>query len=187
MRTRAAVVAVAGLAFLGVACGGSSASHVANLGSAATRSASSSTADAGGSPNSQMLAFSRCMRSNDVFNFPDPDSKGELPKNQVARLAASSPQFVPARRACGHLLPNGGEPTAAQVRQAWNDMRTFASCMRSHGVPTWPDPTATSPQDSRPFFHSEEVGIDPNAPQVIRAMHACQHVLDTNNPLVTTQ
>ena len=63
----------------------------------------------------------------------------------------------------------------------------FARCMRSHGVARWPDPTATSQQDQRPFFRTEEVGIDPNAPQVTAAIHACQRFLDTNNPLVTTQ
>ena len=168
------MVAAGGLALSAAACGGSSGSHVAHLGSPTASPASS-------------LAFSRCMRSNGVSNFPDPNSKGELPKNQVAHVAASDPQFVPARRACGHLLPNGGQPTDAQVQQAWSDMRNFARCMRSHGVAKWPDPTATSQQDQRPFFRTEEVGIDPNAPQVTAAIHACQRFLDTNNPLVTTQ
>jgi hypothetical protein len=181
----AVAIVTACMALLVAACGASSGGHVAQLGSSASGPASSSSAT--GSPNAQMLAFSRCMRSNGVSNFPDPDRNGELPKNQVAQLSAGSPQFVPARRACGHLLPNGGEPTAAQVRQAWDDMRAFAGCMRSHGVASWPDPTATSQHDQRPFFRTEEAGIDPNAPQVAAAMGACQHVLDTSNPLVTTQ
>jgi hypothetical protein len=133
-----------------------------------------------------MLDFSRCMRSHGVPNFPDPDGSGLLPKNQLADLAASNPQFPAAHRACEHLLPNGGQPTQAQVQQAWNDMRTFARCMRSHGVPNWPDPAPTSQQDQRPFFYTPD-SIDPNAPQIIAKIHTCQHLLHANNPLVTTQ
>jgi hypothetical protein len=72
------------------------------------------------------------------------------------------------------------------VQQAWSDMRNFARCMRSHGVPNWPDPAATSQQDQRPFFHTPD-SIDPNAPQITIRIRACQHVLHANNPLVTTQ
>jgi len=191
-RTVATIIAAAGLPLLAAACGGSPGSHVAQLGSTTTQSASSSGAsNAGGptssrSPTSQTLAFSRCMRTHGVANFPDPNSSGGLPKDQVASLQASDPQFPAARRACGHLLPNGGQPTNAQAQQAWNDMRNFAHCMRSHGVPNWPDPTVTSPQDNRPFFNLPN-RIDPNAPQITSSVNTCQHVLHANNPLVTTQ
>jgi hypothetical protein len=133
-----------------------------------------------------MLAFSGCMRSKGVPNFPDPNSSGVLPKRQVGQLAASSPRFVPAHRACEHLLPNAGQPTQVQVQQAWNDMRSFSRCMRSHGVPNWPDPGVTSAQDNRPFFNLP-ASVDPNAPQVAATMRACQHVMHASNPLVTTQ
>jgi hypothetical protein len=187
-----AMVTAAGVALLVAACGGSSGSHVAQLGSTAAQAASSSGPSSGGgatnvhSPGSQMLAFSHCMRSHAVASFPDPDSSGVLPKAQVAGLAAGSPQFVPAHRACGHLLPNGGRPTSAQVRQAWADMRSFAHCMRSHGVPNWPDPTDTSPQDHRPFFDTP-AAIDPTAPRITARIDACRRVLHGGNPLVTTQ
>ena len=72
------------------------------------------------------------------------------------------------------------------MQQAWNDMRNFARCMRSHGMPNWPDPARTSQQDQRPFFHLPD-SIDPNAPQITTKIRACQHVLHANNPLVTTQ
>jgi hypothetical protein len=126
------------------------------------------------------------MRSHGVPNFPDPNSRGVLPKSRIVELAASSPQFPAAHRACEHLLPNGGQPTQAQAQQAWNDMRNFARCMRSHGVANWPDPAPTSPQDPRPFFHLPN-SMDPNAPQLTTKIRACQHVLHASNPLVTTQ
>jgi hypothetical protein len=175
-RTATAIIAAAALALPVTACGGSP-----------------SPTDSGGSPgapgsaNSQkMLAFSHCVRSHGVPDFPDPNSSGVLPKSQVAQLAAGNPQFPAAHRACEHLLPNGGQPTQAQVQQAWNDMRNFARCMRSHGVPNWPDPASTSQQDQRPFFHLPD-SIDPNAPHIATKVRACQHVLHANNPLVTTQ
>jgi hypothetical protein len=182
-RTTAAIIATAVLALLAAACGGSPGSHVAQLGSTTTKRSTSSSAAA---QQNGMLAFSRCIRSHGVPNFPDPNSSGVLPKSQVAQLTASNPQFPAAHRACEHLLPNGGQPTQAQVQQAWNDMRNFARCIRSHGVPNWPDPAPTSQQDQRPFFHLPD-SIDPNAPQITTTIRACQHVLHANNPLVTTQ
>jgi hypothetical protein len=174
--TAAAMIATAALALLAAAC-----SH------------SPSSAGPGGSPNAggsanstSAVAFSHCMRSHGVPNFPDPNSSGVLPKSQMAQLMAGSPMFPAAHRACEHLLPNGGQPTQAQVQQAWNDMRNFARCMRSHGVPNWPDPAPTSQQDQRPFFHLPD-SIDPNAPQITTKIRACQHVVHANNPLVTTQ
>jgi hypothetical protein len=171
---RTAAIAMAAVALLAVACGGSP-----------------GTSNGGGSTQahsltSQVLAFARCMRSHGVSSFPDPDSSGALPKTDVADLAVSNPEFPAARRACGHLLPNGGQPTRAQSQQAWNDMRDFAHCMRAHGVPSWPDPTETSPQDHRPFFNVP-AGIDPDAPQITTRVNACRHVLHANNPLVTLQ
>jgi hypothetical protein len=182
-RTTAAIIATAVLALLAAACGGSPGSHVAQLGSTTTKRSTSSSAAA---QQNGMLAFSRCIRSHGVPNFPDPNSSGVLPKSQVAQLTVSNPQFPAAHRACEHLLPNGGQPTQAQVQQAWNDMRNFARCIRSHGVPNWPDPAPTSQQDQRPFFHLPD-SIDPNAPQITTTIRACQHVLHANNPLVTTQ
>ncbi len=181
---RGAIIATVGLCLVAAACGGSSGSHVAQLGSTTTKSSTSPQGAA--AQQNGVLAFAACMRSKGVPDFPDPDSSGVLPKRQVAQLAASSPRFVPAHRACEHLLPNGGQPTQAQVQQAWNDMRNFARCMRSHSVPNWPDPTATSQQDQRPFFHTPE-SIDPNAPRIATKIRACQHVFHANNPLVTTQ
>ena len=126
------------------------------------------------------------MRAHGVAGFPDPNSSGVLPKLQVAQLAARDPQFVPAHRACEHLLPNGGLPSSAQVQQAWNDMRSFARCMRSHGVRNWPDPTVTSRQDNRPFFYVPP-SINPSSPQIVAKIDLCRHVLHADNPLVTTQ
>jgi hypothetical protein len=122
------------------------------LAAACASSPSSTSSSAPAAQQNGLLAFSRCMRSHAVPNFPDPNRSGVLPKSQITQLAASSPLFPAAHRACEQLLPNGGQPTQAQAQQAWNDMRNFARCMRSHGVPNRPDPAATSQQDQRPSF-----------------------------------
>jgi hypothetical protein len=180
-RGAAAIIATAGLALLAAACGGSPGSHVAQLGSTATQPASSSgSSNAGGSTNSrspisQPLAFSHCMRSNAVADFPDPNSSGVWPKSQV-KAAAGNPRFEAATHACGHLLPNGGpgvSPSPAVVRQIQSDMTKFARCMRTHGVPNWPDPIVDR---GRAIFDPEAVGIDTNSPQISAEMHDCEHV-----------
>jgi hypothetical protein len=148
-RAAAAIIAAAGIALSATACGGSNASHVAQLSTATTQPASSSGSSSAGvsanpeSPTSQPLAFSHCMRSHGVPTFPDPDSSGVWPKSQV-EPAAGNPNFQAATRACGHLLPDGGPgvpPSPAVVQQIRSDMATFARCMRSHGVQRWPEPT----------------------------------------------
>jgi hypothetical protein len=45
----------------------------------------------------------------------------------------------------------------------------FAQCMRSHGVPNFPDPTSNGPIAIGP-----NSGIDPKSPSFHRAMRACQ-------------
>src|SRR5206468_893183 len=67
-------VVVAGLSLLTSACGGSPASHVAQL-------TTSSTTQSNASPPATdkyaaSLAYSRCMRSHGLPNFPDPKEVG---------------------------------------------------------------------------------------------------------------
>jgi len=153
----AAVLAVAGLALV-TGCGGS-----------AKRSTSRQ------SPTSQPLAFSRCMRSRGVADFPDPDPSGVWPKSQVEAVAGN-PKFDPATRACGHLLPDGGPgvpPSQAVVQQIRTDMAKFAQCMRSHGVRGWPDPTLDRGRD---VFDPQAAGIDTGSPLVGAAMRTCEGV-----------
>jgi hypothetical protein len=154
-------VAAAGVVLLAAACGGSPSPQ-----GGATNSQS---------PTAQPLAFSHCMRANGVSNFPDPNSSGVWPKSQVA-VAADSPRFQAATHACGHLLPNGGpgvSPSQSVLQQIQTDMAKFARCMRSHGVPNWPDPTLDRGRD---VFDPQSVGIDTNSPQISTKLHECERV-----------
>jgi hypothetical protein len=111
-----------------------------------------------------MLAFSRCVREHGVPSYPDPDSSGHLPVSgkQVAR---SSPQFPAAENACMHLLSSGAG-TQQQRQEKLTFALKLAQCMRGHGFPTFPDPTASG-QGLPP-------GIDPNSPQFHAAQTTCQ-------------
>jgi hypothetical protein len=58
--------------------------------------------------------------------------------------------------------------------------------MRSHGVPTLPDPVATDGRVEFVISVSRD-GFDPHSPQILAKARACQHVLPagTGLPSVT--
>jgi hypothetical protein len=168
-RIAVAIAATAGLTLLAAACGGSPAGHVARAGSTTTQSSTSSGASPASNRNGA-IAFSRCMRSDGVPNFPDPDSSGAIPKVALQRLGVSSSRFQAAQTACAHLLPNAGRPPSqAQLQQAKAQGLRFARCVRSHGVPNFPDPGS----DGR-IPDPATVGIDQGAPKFQAANDACR-------------
>jgi hypothetical protein len=193
-RIAAMVATAVGLSLLAAACGGSPGSHVAQVATTSTDPASTSGPPSPGGPTtseplaSQMLAFSHCMRSHGVANFPDPDSSGVWSKSQV-ELAAGNRRFQTATHACGYLLPDGGPgvpPSTAVVQQEWSEFRSFARCMRRHGFPNWPDPQPRSATDPRPNFDIQPVNpqspINPASPQIKSKLPACSSLLKTANP-----
>ena len=159
------IVATAALALATAACGGTQGSQVAQLG------ATSTVVQSTGS----MLAYARCMRSHGVPAFPDPGSNGQIFKSEIVNVQKADPsRFDSAGTACRSLLPPGGNgETPAEIAQDWTDFRAFARCMRSHGVPNWPDPTSRSATDRRPAFAITAVGIDGNAPQIRAKAQQC--------------
>ena len=159
------VVAVAALSLLAAGCSGGGSPGVARVASSTT--AARTTAQNG------LVAFSRCMRSKGVPNFPDPQRVGGRSlKLTVQRIAAGNPRFPAAQRACNHLLPNGGggsQEDARQQRTQLADMLSFARCMRSHGVIRFPDPTA----QGLTVEMVQAQGIDVHSPAVLRVVQAC--------------
>jgi hypothetical protein len=172
VRTAATVIATAGLALLAAGCGGSSGSHVAQLSSTTTPSSSSSTTSAASAHQSDAVAFARCMRTEGVSHWPDPNSSGVFDKSKLTtkQLGASSSQVQAAQSACNHLLPNGGSgPNASQVRQERARGLHFSQCVRSHGVPNFPDPGS----DGR-IPDPATVGINQGSPKFEAANQACR-------------
>jgi hypothetical protein len=144
-------------------------------------SSGGSPSSTGGSPQAgaatnfpSAVAYSACMRSNGVPNFPDPDSKGNPPQADPQHLGVSSSALQAAEQACQHLLPTSGSlqqqtqqcllfgacpPTLLQ--QLLTVERSYAQCIRSHGLPNWPDPTVGA--KGRPVFDLSSAGIAPQS------------------------
>jgi hypothetical protein len=189
MRGLAGVIAMAALALLVAACGGSP-------------SSSGGSPQAGGSSSSpSAVAYSTCMRSHGVPNFPDPDSKGMPAQADPEQLGVSSSQYQAAEQVCQPLLPTGGslqqrtqqcllfgDCPPALVQQILNVERPFARCLRSHGAPNWPDPTISG-KGGRPVFDLSDAGIDPRSaatPQFRATEEQCQRQAGVTVPALPT-
>jgi hypothetical protein len=158
-RTPTFVIAAASVAVLAAGCGG---------GRSATSSARPAAA---ANVGKQFVAFAVCMRSRGVPDYPDPQVSSSANHLQVTISPGgadpNSPAFKSASHTCNNLLPNGGKPANSAQDQA-QDL-TFADCMRSHGVPNFPD----ADRDGAFTLPST---IDQQAPQVQHATKACANV-----------
>jgi hypothetical protein len=160
-----AVAGAIGLSLLASACG-SSGAKVAQVGTGG-----------GTNPRPHPQTFSACMRSHGVPNFPDANTEGDI---QAAGIDKSSPAFRTAYHSCQGLLEGRRRRRHEQTTpELQRQLLAFAKCMRSHGVPKFPDP----------IFHPDgrfEIGVpqDPNSPSFIAAANACRSKLsasDANN------
>jgi hypothetical protein len=167
--------ALAALTVLAAGCGGGAKSpSVASIGATgSTTTAAAPPPSSGASRQSygDALAYSECMRANGLPDFPDPNGKGGLLVNvhPGSDLLPSSPQHQSANKACRHLLPDGGQETAAQEQQDFRRFLKYARCMRSHGIPNFPDPTLRNGGVSLTGG-----GIDDRSPQFQKAQQACR-------------
>jgi hypothetical protein len=161
------LMAVALLAAACVSGSNSGSPGVARLGSSVAGSSSPS-----GSASASGVGFSQCMRSYGVPNFPDPNANGKPLQVDAQQLGVSDSLYLAAESACQHLLPTTGslqqlthqcllfgDCPQTLVRQLLTVERTYAQCLRSHGLPNWPDPTI-SPKGGRPVFDLTGAGID---------------------------
>jgi hypothetical protein len=104
------------------------------------------------------------MRSHGVSNFPDPNSEGQFTHLPNPDL----PQFESAQKDCASVVPPA--PTTAQEAEMQTPTLKYSACMRSHGVPNFPDPTF---RDGKPLVRLS--GIDPNSPRFQSAQKDCQN------------
>ena len=144
---------------------------MAQLGSTATKSSTSSNTAAASAQQTGALAFARCVRAHGVPNWPDPNSSGVFDKSKLTpqQLGASPSRVQAAQSGCNHLLPKGGSgPNPARVQQERAQALSFAQCVRSHGVPNFPDPDSTGriPDPST-------VGVNQGSPKFEAANQAC--------------
>jgi len=86
--------------------------------------------------------WAQCLREHGATGLPDPTVQNgsvNFPSGQAKQLITQA-----ELQACQHLaaqLPlthRGGTISQAQLQQ----MVSFSRCMRAHGLPDWPDPSA---------------------------------------------
>jgi hypothetical protein len=119
-----------------------------------------------------ILAFTDCMRAHGVAGLVTPDPAAL--KSELAPSSPHSPQFARALPTCSHLLPSGASPpTASQTRAQTAAALAFARCIRSHGFPSFPDPTTTGQLTHEMLAAA---GINIHQPAVITAGDACAGV-----------
>ena len=171
-RTVAGLIAAAGLILPAAGCSSPSAAG----GGAAARGRAGVTS---------AVSFAHCMRSHGVPKYPDPSGSNTmadgLPKVSPQQLGITMARFQAAQHACGRQVPNAGQTAQSASRQLLSDGLKFARCIRSHGVPNWPDPTrSTSTQvdlgaPAYMFQMDGLQGLDGRSfpAQVRAAMHEC--------------
>ena len=180
---------------LAAGCGGGAGSPgIASIASSTTATTTTTTARSGPGPVTKALGgpgagpsggqfemtmkvdvtsgakFSACMRKNGVTSFPDPTGHGLITIHSGMGIDPASPAYRSARSVCDKLLPNGGQPTPAQMAQRQKEMLVFSSCMRAHGLKDFPDPSNGG------LRIQDHPGSDlsPDNPTFQKAQQACQ-------------
>ncbi len=186
LRAAALAAALIALGVLVAGCGGSSPSNgVASLGSHASKASTTSSTAAGStgggesSPGSQAVAYTACVRAHGVPNFPEPQIStspgGGSVKMAVPASIGGNPKFKSAQQACRKLLPGGGpggEGNHQISPQEQSQYLKAAACIRSHGVPNFPDPTF-----SGGGVHIEHQNLNESSPAFKAAVHACESLI----------
>ena len=117
----------------------------------------------------------RACASNGVPNFPDSAvsvSGGRVELNVPAGVDTNSSQFQSAEQTCRKDLPNGGSSgSGSSSGSSTQAVINFSNCMRSHGVPNFPEPNS----QGQTLITGN--GINPNSPQFQSALQSCQHLL----------
>jgi hypothetical protein len=129
-RTAATIAALLGLAVL-AACG----------------SSGTPSSSFGKPSGSARLAYSACMRSHGVPNFPDPGPGGGFGISSRSGIDPASPSFKSAQESCRKLLRGGGPVSGHPSAQAEAQMLHVSECMRRHGISDFPDPTLSTPSN----------------------------------------
>jgi hypothetical protein len=111
------------------------------------------------------------MRSHGV-PIPNPTTAPRAFKNAFSTPTSA---FRSTYSACGQLLPAGHAPNQ---RTAGGQAQTvallaFARCLRSHGFPSFPDPTSGGQLTHEMLGRA---GIDLHQPAVVRAADTCTSV-----------
>ncbi|HEX4108189.1 MAG TPA: hypothetical protein VHX88_08650 [Solirubrobacteraceae bacterium] len=111
------------------------------------------------------------MRSHGISNFPDPTTPAgggvtfQIDAGRGSDLSQRSPAFQAADRACRSLLAAGRAAPPVSGPQLAQEVK-WARCLRSHGLPGFPDPNGQGAFDS--------AGFDPESPRFAAASAVCR-------------
>jgi hypothetical protein len=112
------------------------------------------------------IAFSQCMRTHGVPSFPDPG-----PSTSFHVSGTPTGTSGKAYTACSHLLPNGSSSNnGSATTQELSEAVKLAQCLRTHGEPSFPDPTVVRGSISFAF-----TGV--NTSQFQTAVNGCRSVV----------
>ena len=90
------------------------------------------------------------MRTHGVPDFPDPTLSPGGGVGFQMNLNQNSPAYQAAAQACQSRKPGGKQAPQVSSKKLAAEVR-WAQCMRTHGVPTFPDPNAQGALDSGDF------------------------------------
>ena len=123
-----------------------------------------------------MVKFSQCMRTHGEPEFPEPSEGGIHIQNHNGHGPnPESSRFRAAEKACSKYAPSKVAPSPAEQARLQEGALKFSACMRSHGVPNFPDPEFHSGGGGvRVRIGGKGSGIDPNSPQFKAAQKTCQ-------------
>ena len=166
----AIALAVAGVLVAGCS-GGPADPGVAGVSSATASPSQSATV----SGEAEALQYAACMRSHGVPDFPDPTvQNGSVGFSITAGdgVDQNSPQYQSARQACSSLR-GGGTANSGSGNLA-KELK-FAQCMRSHGVPDFPDPNKNG-------GFSGTSTVNPSSPTFQKAQSTCMQLSGLGGP-----
>jgi len=143
-----------------------------SLAIAACGSSSKPQSKSGVGFSSAGVKYSDCMRSHGVPNFPDLNANGSV--SLPSSIDPQAPAFQSAEGTCASLRPQGSPPPPISLAQQKSFVAN-AECMRTHGIPDFPDPTFG------PGGHGLGVQFAPGAPRpsaaaLLLASDKCLHV-----------
>ncbi|MFD5553179.1 hypothetical protein ACFWIA_04975 [Streptomyces sp. NPDC127068] len=165
-RLFASMVGVTAVVLLAGACS-TDKETPADSGSSASAKAKGKGGEAG---EKSTLAYAKCMREKGVSNFPDPNEQGRLDIDGT-KVDMKSAVAQAADKACKPLLPPMQAKPPAEVQEA---SVKYAKCMRTNGVPKFPDPNSEGGID----INGDSLGVDPNSQAYKDADKKCKPILD---------
>ncbi len=139
-QTVAVLAVAAGISLLTTACGGSPSAD--GPGSAASSSTTS--------PVARALAYSQCIRSHGVPNYPDPTINGNrinISNVNPSSLGVSQSVLQAAQKDCASLSPMNYVPPGFNKAKNTAEGVKWAQCLREHGEPNFPDPNGNGAFD----------------------------------------